>query len=62
MRGNRIVRQGDLPRDRLNLHEAASMLALKPATPYQWAYERRVPVVKLFGPRGALRFRLEGRS
>ena len=25
--------------------------------PYQWAYQRRIPVVKLFGPRGALRFR-----
>jgi excisionase family DNA binding protein len=42
----------------LDVHEAASMLALKPATLYQWAYERRIPVVKLFGPRGALRFRL----
>jgi predicted DNA-binding transcriptional regulator AlpA len=34
------------------------MLGLKPSTMYQWAYERRLPVVKLFGPRGALRFRL----
>jgi hypothetical protein len=34
------------------------MLALKPATLYQWAYQRRIPVVKLYGPRGALRFRL----
>ena len=34
------------------------MLALKPSTLYQWAYKRRIPVVKLFGPRGALRFRL----
>ena len=42
----------------LDVHEAAAMLALKPATLYQWAYERRIPVVKLFGPRGALRFRL----
>ena len=33
------------------------MLAVKPATLYQWAYQRRLPVVKLFGPRGALRFR-----
>jgi hypothetical protein len=34
------------------------MLAVKPSTLYQWAYQRRLPVVKLFGPRGALRFRL----
>ncbi len=34
------------------------LLGLKPATLYQWAYKRRIPVVKLFGPRGALRFRL----
>ena len=32
------------------------MLGVKPATLYQWAYQRRLPVVKLFG--GALRFRL----
>ena len=45
--------------DRLiDVHEAAALLALKPATLYQWAYQRRIPVVKLFGPRGALRFRL----
>jgi excisionase family DNA binding protein len=42
----------------LDVHEAAAMLALKPATLYQWAYERRIPVVKLSGPRGPLRFRL----
>jgi excisionase family DNA binding protein len=35
--------------------EAASMLAVKPATLYQWAYQRRLPVVKLMGR--ALRFR-----
>jgi hypothetical protein len=34
------------------------MLGLKPATLYQWAYERRIPVVKPSGPRGPLRFRL----
>ena len=34
------------------------MLAVKPSTVYQWAYQRRIPVVKLFGARGALRFRL----
>ena len=42
----------------LDVREAAAMLAIKPATLYQWAYQRRIPVVKLFGPRGALRFRL----
>lgn len=53
------MRQNDCRDDRLlDVREAAAMLSLKPATLYQWAYERRVPVVKLFGPRGALRFRL----
>jgi excisionase family DNA binding protein len=42
----------------LDVREAAMLLGLKPATLYQWAYKRRIPVVKLFGPRGALRFRL----
>lgn len=42
----------------LDVREAAALLGLKPATLYQWAYKRRVPVVKLFGARGALRFRL----
>jgi predicted DNA-binding transcriptional regulator AlpA len=41
----------------LDVNEAAAMLAVRPATLYQWAYQRRLPVVKLFGPRGALRFR-----
>lgn len=41
----------------LDVREAAAMLGLKPGTLYQWAYQRRLPVVKLFGPRGALRFR-----
>ena len=40
----------------LDVNEAAAMLGLSPKTLYQWAYERRVPVVKLFGR--ALRFRL----
>lgn len=49
----------DVQPDRLlNVHEAATMFALKPGTLYQWAYERRIPVVKLSGPRGPLRFRL----
>ena len=42
----------------LDVHEAAALLGLKASTLYQWAYKRRIPVVKLFGPRGALRFRL----
>ena len=47
------------PQERLlDVHEAATLLGLKPATLYQWAYKRRIPVVKLFGRRGALRFRL----
>ena len=44
-------------RDRLlDVNEAAEMLAIERSTLYQWAYERRIPVVKLFGR--ALRFRL----
>jgi excisionase family DNA binding protein len=39
----------------LDVKEAAAMLGLKPSTLYQWAYERRLPVVKLGR---ALRFRL----
>ena len=41
----------------LDVNEAAAALAVKPATLYQWAYQCRIPVVKLFGPRGARRFR-----
>lgn len=40
----------------LDVREAATMLGLKPSTLYQWAYERRIPVIKLLGR--ALRFRL----
>jgi excisionase family DNA binding protein len=39
----------------LNVREAAMLLALKPSTLYQWAYERRIAYVKIGG---ALRFRL----
>jgi len=42
----------------LDVREAATLLGVKPATLYQWAYQRRIPVVKLLGPRGALRIRL----
>jgi len=51
-------RTAELPDRLLDVHEAAEMLGLKPATLYQWAYERRIPVVKPSGPRGPLRFRL----
>ncbi len=48
-----------LPPDRLlDVHEAAALLGVAPKTLYRWAYERRLPIVKLFGARGALRFRL----
>jgi excisionase family DNA binding protein len=47
----------DANEDRLlDVREASEMLAVKPSTLYQWAYQRRVPTVKLFGR--ALRFRL----
>lgn len=39
----------------LNVREAAAILGLKPATLYQWVYERRIAFVKLGA---ALRFRL----
>lgn len=41
----------------LNVNEAAALLGVAPGTLYNWAYERRLPKVKLYGPRGALRFR-----
>jgi excisionase family DNA binding protein len=47
-----------LPEHLLDVNEVATMLSVKPSTIYQWAYQRRLPVVKLFGPHGALRFRL----
>jgi predicted dienelactone hydrolase len=50
---------GQRPTERLlDVNAAAAMLGLKPGTLYQWAYQRRLPVVKLSGPRGPLRFRL----
>jgi excisionase family DNA binding protein len=39
----------------LDVRQAAELLGLKSSTLYQWAYNRRIPVVKLFGK--ALRFR-----
>ena len=46
----------DAPDRLLDANEVAAMLAVKPSTVYQWAYQRRIPRVKLFG--SALRFRL----
>lgn len=39
----------------LTVDEAATMLGLKPSTLYQWAYQRRIPIVKVGR---ALRFKL----
>ena|SRR2546426_33317 len=50
--------KSDLPDRLLDVHEAAEMLGLAPATLYDWAYQRKIPVVKPSGPRGPLRFRL----
>ncbi len=56
-RPGRAMRPAVEVEDRLlDVHDAATMLGLKPSTLYQWTYKRRVPVVKLFGR--ALRFRL----
>lgn len=40
----------------LDVNEAARMLGVKPKTVYDWAYQRRIPSVKLFDK--SLRFRL----
>jgi excisionase family DNA binding protein len=51
------TRKYDPSEDRLlDVKEAATLLGVKPSTLYQWAYERRIPSVKLMGR--ALRFRL----
>jgi len=51
-----VRRRGECISDRLlRVDEAANLLGVKPATLYQWAYQRRIPVVKLMGR--ALRFR-----
>jgi excisionase family DNA binding protein len=39
----------------LRVDEAADLLSVAPPTLYQWAYQRRIPVVKLLGR--ALRFK-----
>jgi excisionase family DNA binding protein len=41
----------------LDVQEAAELLGLRPATLYGWIYRRRLPVVKLSGPRGPVRIR-----
>jgi excisionase family DNA binding protein len=53
MKPHRTKMEGDRL---LDVKEAAAILSLSPKTLYEWAYERRLPVVKLFGK--ALRFRL----
>lgn len=61
MAADRLGRGGsaaDLPDRLLDVDEAAALLGIARKTLYRWSYERRLPVVKLFGPRGALRFRL----
>ena len=40
----------------LDVNEVAALLGVKRSTGYQWSYERRLPVVKLFGR--LLRFRV----
>ena len=40
----------------LGVPEAARLLGVKPSTLYQWAYQKRIPKVKLCGR--SLRFRL----
>lgn len=47
-----------LPDRLLDVNEAALLLGVTKGTLYQWAYQRRIPVVKPSGPRGPLRFRL----
>ncbi len=42
----------------LTVDEAAAMLRVAPGTLRNWAYQRRIPKVKLGGRRGALRFRV----
>jgi len=39
----------------LKVAEAAAILGVKPSTLYDWAYQRRIPSVKLFDK--ALRFK-----
>lgn len=51
-------RAAGVPDRLLDVDQVAEMLAVEPSTVYQWAYKRRLPVVKLFGPHGALRFKL----
>lgn len=46
----------DYPDRLLSVDEVGEMLGIKPTTVYKWAYERRLPCVKLRGH--ALRFRL----
>ena len=49
---------GALPDRLLDVNETAELFGVAPATIYDWAYQRKLPVVKPSGPRGPLRFRL----
>jgi excisionase family DNA binding protein len=42
----------------LTVNETAALLGLSPATIYGYAHQRRLPKVKLSGPRGPVRFRV----
>jgi excisionase family DNA binding protein len=56
-KGRRASTGSDQTGQLLDVAEVASMLNVKPSTVYQWVYQRKLTVVKLFGSRGALRFR-----
>ncbi len=47
-----------LPDRLLDVHEAAELFGVEVSTIYDWAYQRKIPVVKPSGPRGPVRFRL----
>ncbi len=52
------ARPTPLPDRLLDVNEAAELFGVARATIYDWAYQRKLPVVKPSGPRGPLRFRL----
>ena len=54
LQGRRFVRMPGL----LTLDDAAAYLAIAPKTLRNWASQRRLPVVKLSGEKGPIRFRV----
>lgn len=58
MRTRSKTDRGPLPDRLLDVNEAAELFGVAPATIYDWAYQRKLPVVKPSGARGPLRFRL----